>query len=256
MYSTDVLLFTPRQDVVLIVGNSPRRYQTVYAKNLTLHKGVDNRLQFRFINQEQKPVDISGAEITCRLISSDGTTLLLEKALTLDSSLAFPVTGLAEFQITSGELDSIESQYCFYTLQIPSDSFDVPVFVDSQAGGRGKINIVDSVLPNFEPSVELSLRPRSGSQGTADFASYYYSDVFYPKDSAYNTFVPYLTDYTGTIEVEGLDDTNVAYTIDTISYTSATGPQDPINVTGYFTGIRLKFNNTVDPETTDKVLVR
>ena len=32
----------------------------VYAKPLTLNKGVDNKIQFQFLNQEQKPVDITG----------------------------------------------------------------------------------------------------------------------------------------------------------------------------------------------------
>jgi hypothetical protein len=42
----------------------------VYAKPLTLNKGVDNRIQFQFLNQEQKPVDITGKSITCRIPKS------------------------------------------------------------------------------------------------------------------------------------------------------------------------------------------
>lgn len=248
MYSTDVLIFTPRQDVVLIVGNSPRRYQTVYAKNLKLHKGVDNRLQFRFLDQEQKPVNIADSEITCRLISSNGNTLLLEKALVMDSSLSFPVRGLAELVVTAGELDNVDTQYCYYTLQIPSDAYDVPVFVDSQAGGRGKIEIVDSILPNFEPSIELSMRPRNN-------IDFYYSDVYFTKEVSYHTLQLSLTDFTGTVDIEGLDDTDVAYTLDTLTYSSFTG-SDTVNVTTLLPKIRLKFNSTVDPDTTDKVLVR
>ena len=59
-YSTSVYLYTPRQQIVLFGGNSARRYEIVYAKNLTLNKGVLNTLQFQFINQQQKPVDITG----------------------------------------------------------------------------------------------------------------------------------------------------------------------------------------------------
>ena len=50
-----------------------------YAKTLTLHKGVDNQIQFQFLNQEQKPIDITGKEITCRIISYDGSQVLLNK---------------------------------------------------------------------------------------------------------------------------------------------------------------------------------
>ena len=60
MYSTSVSYYIPRQTVVLYSGSSPRSYQTVYAKNLKIHKGIDNTLQFQFINQDQKPVDLPG----------------------------------------------------------------------------------------------------------------------------------------------------------------------------------------------------
>ena len=86
-YSTAVFVYIQRQIVVLLSGNSPRAYMPNYAKTLNLHKGVDNKIQFKFLNQEQKPVDITGKEITCRLINSDGTEVLLNKALTLELSL-------------------------------------------------------------------------------------------------------------------------------------------------------------------------
>ena len=54
MYSTSVKIYTPRQTVVLYSGSSPRRYMTVYSKNLKIHKGIDNQIQFQFINQDQK----------------------------------------------------------------------------------------------------------------------------------------------------------------------------------------------------------
>ena len=57
----------------------------VYAKPLTLNKGVDNKIQFQFLNQEQKPVDITGKSITCRVLNYNGTAVLLRKALDLDT---------------------------------------------------------------------------------------------------------------------------------------------------------------------------
>ena len=82
MYSTQVFIYTQRQIVVLLSGYSPRSYMPQYAKPLTLHKGVDNQLQFQFLNQEQKPVDITGKSITCRIINYTGGEILLQKALT------------------------------------------------------------------------------------------------------------------------------------------------------------------------------
>ena len=123
MYSTSVYYYIPRQIVVLYIGNSPRRYQTVYAKNLTLHRGVDNKLQFQFINQEEKTVNVTDKEITFRLISYDGKTILLSKTLTE----LLPVTGIVQLELSSSDLENIDPQNAYYSLEIPVDNFDLPV---------------------------------------------------------------------------------------------------------------------------------
>ena len=79
---TQVYLFNQRQLVVLVERNplvATRRYEKVYSKNLTISRGVDNILEFAFVNQDQKPVNITGKEITCRIINADGTKILLQK---------------------------------------------------------------------------------------------------------------------------------------------------------------------------------
>ena len=55
----------------------------MYAKNLTLNKGVDNVLQFQFLNQEQKAVNLTGKEVTFRLISYNGQEVLLQKTVNI-----------------------------------------------------------------------------------------------------------------------------------------------------------------------------
>ncbi len=148
MYATSVFVYTQRQTVVLLIGNSPRKYMPVYAKPLTLNKGVDNRIQFQFLNQEQKPVDITGKSITCRILNYTGTEVLLRKALDLD----FALTGIASLKLNAADIEGIDAQRAYYSLEIPVGEFDYPVFVDSNAGARGDMNIVNSVLPSFVPS--------------------------------------------------------------------------------------------------------
>ena len=78
----------------------------VYAKTLTLHKGVDNQIQFQFLNQEQKPVDITGKSITFRIINNNGTEVLLQKALTLQ----LPATGIAAIQLNAADIEDFIPQ--------------------------------------------------------------------------------------------------------------------------------------------------
>ncbi len=153
MYATSVFVYTQRQTVVLLIGNSPRKYMPVYAKPLTLNKGVDNRIQFQFLNQEQKPVDITGKSITCRILNYTGTEVLLRKALDLD----FALTGIASLKVNAADIEGIDAQRAYYSLEIPVGEFDYPVFVDSNAGARGDMNIVNSVLPSFVPSQTVTI---------------------------------------------------------------------------------------------------
>jgi hypothetical protein len=125
----------------------------VYAKPLTLNKGVDNRIQFQFLNQEQKPVDITGKSITCRILNYTGTEVLLRKALDLD----FALTGIASLKVNAADIEGIDAQRAYYSLEIPVGEFDYPVFVDSNAGARGDMNIVNSVLPSFVPSQTVTI---------------------------------------------------------------------------------------------------
>lgn len=153
MYATSVFVYTQRQTVVLLIGNSPRKYMPVYAKPLTLNKGVDNKIQFQFLNQEQKPVDITGKSITCRILNYNGTQVLLRKALNLD----FALTGIASLNLNAADIEDIDAQKAYYSLEIPVGEFDYPVFVDANAGARGDMNIVNSVLPSFVPSQAVTI---------------------------------------------------------------------------------------------------
>jgi len=124
-----------------------------YAKTLTLNKGVDNQIQFQFLNQEQKPVDITGKVITFRLISYDGSAVLLNKAL----DLQLPLTGIATLNVGPAEIENIDPQKAHYSLEIPVGDFDYPVFVDQNAGARGDMNVVNSILPSFVPSATVTI---------------------------------------------------------------------------------------------------
>jgi hypothetical protein len=154
MYSTTAYLYQQKQQVLLLDSSGAyfdRRWQPVYAKNLKINRGVDNVILFEFINQDQKPVNISGSTITFGLISQDGTESLLRKDL-----VALNATyGRAKVTITEEELDVIDAQRASWSLERGSGDLWEAVFVDDYAGGRGDCDIVDSVYPDFVPSQEL-----------------------------------------------------------------------------------------------------
>jgi hypothetical protein len=174
----------------------------VYAKPLTLHKGVNNQIQFQFLNQEQKPVDITGKEITCRILNSEGNAVLLQKALTLQ----LPATGICALMLNAAEIEDIDAQKAYYSLEIPVGSFDYPVFVDQNAGARGIMNIVNSVLPNFVPSYEITIptgQPFPNISNGNSSNQTYYTSVITTNDNPIITLQTHYTEYYGNVVIEG-----------------------------------------------------
>lgn len=248
MYSTPVYIFTPRQTVVLNVGNSPRRYNTVYAKNLTFHKGVDNVIQFQFLNQEQKPVDVTGKDITVRIISDDGTRILIKTSL----YPVLPLTGIMELRIIASELESISAQKARYSLEIPVGQFSVPVFVGGDAGAKGVIDILDGILPKHTPAMEVGIASHAQPNNNTVV---YYSDVINTGYSPVLSIQAYYTGFSGAVKVQGSTVPNSDwYDIGSASTYLETTESDVYTINGYHPYVRLEFTSTLG--NVSKILAR
>lgn len=213
-----------------------------YAKPLTLHKGVDNRIQFQFLNQEQKPVDITGKSITCRVLNYEGNEILITKALDLDYAL----TGIASLRLNAADIENIPPQKAYYTLEIPEGMFDYPVFVDQNAGGRGDMNIVDSILPSFVPSSLITIptgQPFPNLNNNQSNTATYYSSVINTEDNPILTIQTKYEEYEGNITIQGstiVDGDWYDITTETYSNTSETYGY---TVRGFHPYIRLEFQS-------------
>lgn len=244
MYATSVFLYTQRQIVVLLTGYSVRKYMPQYAKPLTLHHGVDNQLQFQFLNQEQKPVDITGKSITFRAISYDGSKVLFKKTLTLQ----LPATGIASLYINAADIENIDAQKAHYSLEIPIGEFDFPVFVDQNAGARGDLYIVNSVLPAFIPSESISIptgQPFPNLSNTPlSNANTYYSSVINTEDNPILTVQTSLHNYNGNVSIEGSSIVDGDwYPITNHSYANTTDTFGYI-IKGFHPYVRMVFTST------------
>lgn len=257
---TQVYLFNQRQLVVLVQrqpGVATRRYEKVYSKNLTVSRGVDNILEFAFVNQDQKPVNISGKEITCRILNADATRIILQKSLVP----LLPLTGISSLQLTPADLEMIDEQLCYYSLEIPVGLFDYPVFVDSQGGARGIINIVNSVFPEFVESDTITIPSHPSPDKINDNqnpevqpanntgAKTYYSSVINTSDSPQLTIQMYLDKFTGNVQFQGstLADFAFYYQIGQIEDYLNVSDTRGYNINGYHPYVRVMITNYGTP---------
>ncbi len=212
----------------------------MYANTLKLHKGVDNKLQFQLINQDQKPINVTGKELSFRIINDDETKLLFSKALTTVVAL----NGIVQLETIATDLLGIDSQFCHYTIEMSDGTTDLPVFVDQNSGVRGKIQVIDGVMPNFTPSNLINIPNHQLPTNTGPAVTYY-SSIFSAREGFNVTAQVYFTNYSGTVQIQGssVADTDW-YDIDSpATYTNKTECTS-FNIIGYHPYMRVKFVST------------
>lgn len=244
MYSTTLYLYQQKVRVLLVDtsgGYFTMRYDPVYAKSLTIDKGVDNVLLFEFINQDQKPVNITGSTFKFRLIDQSGTSILLEKDLEILSAS----TGRAKVVLDSADTVGMTAQPASYSLIRTAGNYVQAVYVDDNAGARGNARIVDSVAPVPLCSLSCTI-PTIYGNSTQYFppqrAQYYSSEIQSP--NYMTTFQLNLDVYTGTIKFQGIQDNETEWTDASYSYEyAAESGWKVYTVTGNYDRLRVAFDN-------------
>lgn len=275
MYSTQVYLYQQLTRVLLMDTGAGEtfiyRYDPVYAKRLTINKGVDNTILFEFINQEEKPVNITGSTFIFRAINQQGTRLLVEAPVTILNA----ATGRAKVNLTADQLTEIQAQPASYSIQRtqPQGGYSDAVFVNAQAGARAPVDIVDSVQPKFVPSSELTIpttelsnqvtydgtnmdtypggawywqgSPNGGGYYTSFINTTFYSSFIEPRGPV-TTIQMDLVGYTGTIKIQAAENyQSIWYNVDeSITYLDETRTIHR-TVVGWHPLLRIVFNNSI-----------
>ena len=264
MYSTTIYLYQQIIRVLLIDtsgGYFTARYDPVYAKTLTVNKGVDNVLLFEFINQDQKPVNITGSTFRFRLLNQTGDKLLLEKDMTvLSASL-----GRVKVVLDTADTIDIVAQPGSYSIERTQGNYVQAAFTDDNAGARADCNIVDSVLPQFVASQPVTIPtingknswPQAAPSSWPDWAlnpqplnshylTEYYSSHINTTGASLTTIKYDLVHFTGTLKVQAAQDYEAIWVDVTESreYFDESGTFY-INVPGFHPLLRLGINNSL-----------
>ena len=135
MYSTTVYLYQQIVRVLLIDtsgGYFTARYDPVYAKQLTINKGVDNVLLFEFINQDEKPVNIAGSSFVFRVVNQAGDELLITKDMEILSS----ALGRVKVVLNTEDTINIQAQPASYSIQRSAGNYVQAAYVDANSQDR------------------------------------------------------------------------------------------------------------------------
>ena len=226
----------------------------MYAKNLKIHKGVMNKLQFQFLNQEQKNTNFSvytNPRVIFRLINSVGNVELFKK----QANMVYSLTGLVEVVLENTDVQDLPAEKLFYTLELVTDAGNSPIFLDNNAEVRGTITVEDSVLPNRVPSTVITI-PSHPILNPLNPVPYY-SNTFQTDNKPYTWVQVKYADFIGDVQVQGsTSQSDTAwYDIDTPrSFIDATSETEGFRVDGYHPFLRFKITSGAGE--LNKILVR
>jgi len=272
MYSTQAYVYQQITQVLLIDTGAGEtftyRYDPVYAKRLTINKGVDNVLLFEFINQQEKPVNITGSTFVFRVLNTESDEILIQENMVILNA----ATGRAKVTLSSEQLLEVLAQPASYSISRASGNLTEAVFVDAQAGARAPLDIVDSVLPQHVPSAPLTIpttkisaqlsyeggawsqypispltgQPSGGNYIFNTVANTEYFSSFIEPTSAVTTVQMDLVGYTGTIKAQAAENYQSIWYNVTPSTTYLNETRTIyMNIVGWFPLLRLCFNNSI-----------
>ena len=112
-------------NIVTIVANDKgftTELRQVYSRQIKIYKGIDNVLQFRLLNADQKPINVATYtpkfvafdESGQQIIAHDGTVNQLD-----DSSAS---RGLFTVTVTENDLLNVKQQYLRYNIYLVDSS--------------------------------------------------------------------------------------------------------------------------------------
>lgn len=231
-------------------------YRPVYHKHLKIYRGINNTLEFRLLNADQKPVQLSSTPV---LVAYDeNKQQVLKKNCTVldDSSLA--TRGKFKLDISDNDTLNIDSQFLSYSVYLQDDNGSNAITYNNVAFDTcGTIVIESCMFPGPANSYSVTTFTEDNEA--------WYSEAIEAQpgingNDALHTVALYTNNYTGTVTVQGTLENQIVGSTSWADVTSTeldgneTEPT-PINFNGVYSYIRIKSStNTTDKIT--KVLVR
>ena len=237
-------------------------YRPVYTRNLKIYKGIDNVVQFRLINADQKPVRINSTPVL--VLFDENKTKILEKICTVtDDGSSTENKGLFEFTFTENDLLNIKQQYLNYNIYFEKETGEKSLtYANRNFESAGVIYLDGNAYPGPKSSTVIENFYQIG-----DFWYAGANDVdkieTYPGvngNEALHTLAIYSNNYIGTVEIQATLDNQITgqnnwSTLTTLTFDGTETEPVPQNLNGVYKYIRLVAD--ADPkDKITKILIR
>ena len=253
-------LVANRIDVLANEAGHVTEYRPVYSRNLQVYKGIDNVLEFKLINPDQKPLDVD--RYTPKFVAFDENKQLIIQHdgvnLQEGDSTAYTKKGLFSVTITENDLLNVKDQYLSYNIYLVDyDETKVQTYANEWFDSAGVIKVNGSAFPG--PSASYSI------DTFLEDNDVWHSEAIDAQpgingNEALHTAAIYTDGYVGDVVVQGTLENQVTGTtnwadIESVNLKGTETEPTPVNFNGVYTYLRVKA--TANPASKiSKVLVR
>jgi hypothetical protein len=142
-----------------------QRNRVVYTNTLQIYKGIDNILKIKVQNADQKPVNITGFNLTFNMVEdyvfANATTVLSTNVTIVNAN-----AGLGSVTISSLNMVQLTAEQYNYNVKINNGTANIAAYVDDNYGAAGQIMVSSAAYPVAEP-VALDLGTINDSTDSA-----------------------------------------------------------------------------------------
>lgn len=253
-------LLNKRINIVADLTGFGVEYSPVYHRTIQIYKGIDNSVQFRLFNADQKGIDLSG--YTPRFMAWDENhNLVIEKDGVVQDDGSSAQTGKFTVTITKNETLDLRDQYLSYTIYLAQTGEpDTITYTDTHFGNQGVIKLSSGAFPGVKSSKSITQFTQSDINSQEYISETLDAEPGINGNSALHTAAIYSNSYSGTITVQATLENNVTEATDwaDVASVSLDGTETqpvPVNFYGVFSHIRL-LTSANPANTINKVLIR
>ena len=235
-------------------------YRPVYSKQLQVYKGIDNVLEFRLLNADQKPVNIT--TYTPKFVAFDETNqMVLEKDATILDDGSIGTRGKFKVTVTENELLNLKQQYLSYNIYMQeADGDKVLTYTQPNFDNDAVIYVNARAFPGPLNSYSVTVFEQEGVGINTWYSETIDAQPAINGNEALHTAAAYTSSYIGELSVQATLDNQVTGStqwadVGVIAFDGSENWPRPINFNGVFSHIRFKATaNPADKIT--KILVR
>lgn len=242
-------------------------YRPVYSRQLQVYKGIDNVLEFRVLNADQKPIDVSAYTPKFQAFDENKNLIITHDGVAIVGDDSAATRGLFKVTVTANDLLNVKEQFLSYSIHLEDANGDnVITYTNSHFENNGTIKISAEAYPGPRATYSVvTFAEDSGVAGVDD--SVWISETITAEpgingNEALHTAVVYTSAYVGDVVVQATldnqitnDNTNDWADIATLTFTGSETEPKPVNFNGVYSFLRFKAS--ADPANKiSKILVR